>query len=1119
MATLESLELTIESNAQSAVQGIGSLIRSLSALSTAIGKPVNGLMKLNAELEKLKKYGNIKMPTIGNKVANSSTATNTAKKQIDSAVKNGLIGGYYDPENNNGRGTYNPPVVDPAKEAIYQQKYAEAVQRNKEQLAYRRYMNNFYRERDRLKSLGLFKEDNQGQATPVSEVKEATQAVNEYKEAVSKATEPVKDMSKASDLETAKLDKVKAQTEKLQAQTEKLNAQTEKIRDAAEKGYGEAVKPIERVTSAASKFLSRVGRIATTMLIRRAINAMLTGAKEGLDNYYQYAKAIGNNVASTMDTLTSRWSTMKNQLGAALGTALNTIAPILNTIASLALKAFNALTMLFALLNGQSTYSQATEQATEYASAAGSASAATKDLLASFDELNVIQSTSGGGGSGSNISNITDAFEEVAIPSWLQEWKPIIEAILGGTLGAIILPKIFEWLGKIFSLFGGTNALNALDILKRMHKMKDIDFDTPASGVDNFLKKFTDSDVLNGVSDVADLLSTLKNLDWKTLLIKNLPELLKLAIEALTKLIQGMDVTSKVKVDRKEFDEYKKDFEQFKKDNKTLSVTVVFDHTRSSDFWRDKKTIDDWCKAGATKSIAIMTDHTRSSEFSRDKSTIDKWLAATGVKNIVFSVDHTRSADYTRDKKTLDDWLAKTGVKNIAFMVDHTRSSDYTKDRSNLDKWLGTTGIKNIAFMTDHTRSSAFSKDKGTIDTWLEKTGIKNVAILFDQTRSSDFWRDKKQVDTWVSTTASKYFALLFDHTRSSDFWRDKKTVDAWVNKRPSKKIDIMLIDNANGINKVSEWIAKRETKTIDIDVNTNKKVNNNGNFFDQNIFTVSINDALSYFKNNDLTTIANDFWESLKRTFGFTSGKGNNNLGMNVSMSVNPDKPSVKGAVQYVESFKPNMQVHTYNTAKDTKETVDAISTWKPMMAVGTYNTAKDVKSTVAAIETWHPNMMVRTYNTYKDTKETVSAIETFVPNMRVNVYNTKKNMEELMAAIETWHPNIVANVTTGETKALAEGGLVESGDLFVANENGKAEMIGRFGNQAAVANQEQMVEAMARGVQYAQAEQNSLLREQNSILRGILQKEGIVKLGASSALGRTVKQSLDLYGALTGG
>lgn len=99
------------------------------------------------------------------------------------------------------------------------------------------------------------------------------------------------------------------------------------------------------------------------------------------------------------------------------------------------------------------------------------------------------------------------------------------------------------------------------------------------------------------------------------------------------------------------------------------------------------------------------------------------------------------------------------------------------------------------------------------------------------------------------------------------------------------------------------------------------------------------------------------------------------------------------------------------------------------------------------------------------------------------------------------------------------AGGGLVDSGDIFVANENGKAEMIGRFGNQTAVANQEQMVEAMARGVQYANSEQNNLLREQNGLLRAILQKEASVKIGASSALGRTVKQSLAMYGAVTGG
>ena len=78
---------------------------------------------------------------------------------------------------------------------------------------------------------------------------------------------------------------------------------------------------------------------------------------------------------------------------------------------------------------------------------------------------------------------------------------------------------------------------------------------------------------------------------------------------------------------------------------------------------------------------------------------------------------------------------------------------------------------------------------------------------------------------------------------------------------------------------------------------------------------------------------------------------------------------------------------------------------------------------------------------------------------------------------------------------------------------------MIGRFGNHTGVANQEQMVEAMARGVEYAQASQNSLLREQNALLRAILAKEGNVTIGASSALGRTVKQSLAMYNSMTGG
>jgi hypothetical protein len=50
--------------------------------------------------------------------------------------------------------------------------------------------------------------------------------------------------------------------------------------------------------------------------------------------------------------------------------------------------------------------------------------------------------------------------------------------------------------------------------------------------------------------------------------------------------------------------------------------------------------------------------------------------------------------------------------------------------------------------------------------------------------------------------------------------------------------------------------------------------------------------------------------------------------------------------------------------------------------------------------------------------------------------------------------------------------GGFPNIGELFLANENGVAEMVGRIGNRTAVANNDQIVEAVAQGVAQAVAE-----------------------------------------------
>ena len=51
-------------------------------------------------------------------------------------------------------------------------------------------------------------------------------------------------------------------------------------------------------------------------------------------------------------------------------------------------------------------------------------------------------------------------------------------------------------------------------------------------------------------------------------------------------------------------------------------------------------------------------------------------------------------------------------------------------------------------------------------------------------------------------------------------------------------------------------------------------------------------------------------------------------------------------------------------------------------------------------------------------------------------------------------------------------DGGGINTAQLFIANENGSSELIGNIGNRTAVANQGQMVEAMAQGVYMAMSD-----------------------------------------------
>ena len=88
-----------------------------------------------------------------------------------------------------------------------------------------------------------------------------------------------------------------------------------------------------------------------------------------------------------------------------------------------------------------------------------------------------------------------------------------------------------------------------------------------------------------------------------------------------------------------------------------------------------------------------------------------------------------------------------------------------------------------------------------------------------------------------------------------------------------------------------------------------------------------------------------------------------------------------------------------------------------------------------------------------------------------------------------------------------FAEGGFPEQGQMFIAREAG-AEMVGNIGRKTAVANNDQIIAGIAGGVAEANEEQNALLREQNSLLRSILEKDNGVILD-----GKKLATSVEKY------
>lgn len=240
-------------------------------------------------------------------------------------------------------------------------------------------------------------------------------------------------------------------------------------------GISKAANSFKNSFAGINKQLNYFGAAIKNVLVystlSRMLGAITKAVQTGTNNLYQYSKIIDGKFAASMDRLAASFQYFQNSIGAAIAPIINAFAPAIDLAVDKVVELLNAFNQMIAKLTGASSWTKAVKVPKEYAESADKASKANKNLLASFDELNVIQSKDSG--SGKTAPDYGSMFEEVpldgyTLPDFVQQIKDQIQAgdwagvgrTLGEKVNGIVENTDFYALGQGL----GEKIANALEM-------------------------------------------------------------------------------------------------------------------------------------------------------------------------------------------------------------------------------------------------------------------------------------------------------------------------------------------------------------------------------------------------------------------------------------------------------------------------------------------------------------------------------------------------------------------------------------------------------------------------------------------------------------------------------
>lgn len=1114
MANLETLELTISANAESASKGLASLIGSLSTLGGQVNRNVGALKSLNAEIAKLKGVGSIKMPNVASQraVSEAKKTASIIKDQQDQIL---------------------PPSTPYTKYGMTAERWGSMSQA--EQKTFEKQVRLQYRMQQEAQNT---KRVMQETAPAIQEVKNAT-----------------------ADL----------------AKTEKEVAPAMEDNGVKQKSFREGFRDLAKdIGSSIPKFkmLHRVLRIGTTMLIRMGIRGLFKGVKEGLGNYYQYAKATGGEFTREIDGLTSAWSQLKNQMGAAVAPAIGAVIPILNGIASAAIGAFNALSQLFALLGGKGVWSKATAQVTAFDAAAqkaGGGGGGLKEMLAKFDELNVIaQEGGGGGGGGTTAEEFASMFEDMyefddrirSIANFIRDtvqWvKDNMDVLLQSAIaiGVAILgwkmSKAFEGaLGELGKLIAG-GALVTLGIILDFDFGKKIGSGATlswldwvegiggiiAAGIGGYLIAGTGGMVIGITLSIAATITGIivgaskkaEAIKWGTTTLT--PEQVKSYVQNQFKFDVETEITimgGKLKNLRAAKAHLSEDIQEFSASLSKIELqiddTPVAIENAKTKLGNVIKQLRDYTESGE----ALLTAYIEFLPYTDDEKNSLKTdiFGANKVLNEYFENMGKHAAD-------LYDQGMRNGWKNnekqqIVALMQHVENIFSAAENNRVESKTRNKLKLTFSDMTKETAQAVLNEQRNLLteyskameDSMLEQVSqLEYFATLAEEAGLMDPATGRKLAD--VYREKAKFIVDSFESTMKSKLSETKDSIkQEWI----SSLRNVFGTDIDNAMSKIlsaQDWLFGSHFENL-LKRKMNNSMDDATKFLQaklEEILNIDpiIKEAAEMFGISGWELLGNDvkkkFFDSVYKAVGTDAvALLKNSLKLSAEQIITIsgwDKFSTKEKLEFT-----NAMVSAFGApgalAAAKQAGIDVVAAYNAGLKSGDASTVASAKRFAELVDAELKKHNI-TLDVGANLEVKIDALVNITPNI---VNNTGKTISTASQSAKASAGGIAATISRA-FKADGAFGL-RSGDVFIANESG-AELVGSIGGKTSVANQGQIIEGIQRGVAEANESQNALLRQQNDLLRGILEKEMNVNLGASASFGRTVRQSLDMYNGMTG-